>query len=341
MNTECCEGPKRLLVLGNGFDLDLGYKTGYMDFFGNDNPEGEGRFPFVEKGKDYHVLGKYLVKCKTVKEWNGLENVLAEYGRVDPSKDFKRLFDGLTSKGGVVYSVGNLLNRIFGKLGKKQSARKSARDDHGDYNRLAESLRAYLASVELGRPRAGSAAARLLKAVGAARPAARVFSFNHTDFEEIARALGVPVAAPVYVHGNAKDGDMVLGVGDYVELRPNAQYLYKTSNANYHSRNMFEALDSSDEVYIFGLSLSQGDYAYFEDFFSKIASGSYGPSRKFVRIFTYDDASRSAILSNLRKMNKGLIKLDGYADFDVLRTKDDIDESKFLHLLSRLQSPSA
>lgn len=342
--------PVRLLVLGNGFDLDLGYKTGYSDFVGNDNAEGEGRFPFVEKGKAFHTLGKFILTRDNVRDWSGLEDVLAEFGSMDPKGVYKRIFEGATSGGGVVYSIGNLLNKLFGKWLGKKGERKYVRDDRDDYNRLVENLQEYMKSVEVGAPRADSVAARLLKAVcgagaggpggGAAQPApALIYSFNYTDLVSIGKALGLSVARPAYVHGDAADGDIVLGVGDHVEMRKNAQYLYKTSNPNYHSTNLLNALDVCDEVYIFGLSLSQGDHPYFEDFFNKIASGAYAPSRKYVRIFTYDDASRANLLINLRKMNRGMIKLAAYSDIDIIRTKDNLDEPKFLDLLSRLQTP--
>jgi hypothetical protein len=332
--------PKRLLVIGNGFDLDLGYKTGYKDFVANDNPVGEGRFPFVEKGKDSHTLGKFILKCKDINSWFDLERALAEFGRIDPAKEYKRLLNEVTSKGDVFFTVGNIVDKLLRRLNKGKGTKDRIRGDQEDYNRLIQSIQAYLSSVDLDLPREDSTAARLLKAFCASCAEPQIFSFNYTDLVRIGNALGVAVGNPVYVHGALKDGSAVLGVGDYVEMRDSANYLYKTSSDNYRSSKLLESLDTFDEVYIFGLSLSQVDYPYFEDFLSRIASGKYGHARKYIRIFTLDDASRLDILRNLRSMNKSMIKLMDYADIDIIRTADSADESKLLQVLARLHGTS-
>ena len=330
--------PKRMLVIGNGFDLDLGYKTGYKDFVANDNPVGEGRFPFVEKGKDSHTLGKFILRCKDINSWYDLEKALAEFGRIDPAKEYKRLLNEVTSKGDVFFTVGNIVDKLLRRLNKGKGTKDRIRGDEADYNRLIQSIQAYLSSVDLDHPREDSAAARLLKAFCASCAGPQIFSFNYTDLVRIGNALGVAVGNPVYVHGALKDGSVVLGVGDYVEMRDSANYLYKTSSEGYRSSKLLESLDTCDEVYIFGLSLSQVDYPYFEDYLSRIASGAYGHARKYIRIFTLDDASRLDILRNLRSMNKSMIKLMDYADIDIIRTAGSVDEAKLLPILVRLQS---
>ena len=330
--------PKRLLVIGNGFDLDLGYKTGYKDFVANDNPAGEGRFPFVHKGKDFHTLGRFILGCKDINSWYDLEKVLAEFGRIDPAKEYKRLLNEVTSKGDVFFTVGSIVDKILRRLNKGKGSKDRIRGDQEDYNRLVQSIQAYLSSVDLDHPKEDSAAARLLRAFCAACAEPQIYSFNYTDLERIGNALGVSVGNPVYVHGALNDGSTVLGVGDYVEMRESANYLYKTSSDNYRSSNLLESLGTFDEVYIFGLSLSQADYPYFEDYLARIASGTYGQARKYIRIFTLDDASRLDILRNLRSMNKSMIKLMDYADIDIIRTADSVDESKLLQVLARLQN---
>lgn len=53
--------PGTLLILGNGFDLDLGFKTSYTDFYNNCGPSEAGGFPFVKGGCDFHELGQFIL----------------------------------------------------------------------------------------------------------------------------------------------------------------------------------------------------------------------------------------------------------------------------------------
>lgn len=315
----------RVLVLGNGFDLDLGYPTGYKDY----------KLPFQNNGKDSHRLGKFLLHCTKVQQWGSLEKVLTEYGRVDPEKEYKDIMNMFSFPGS------SIINKAFGQIFRRTSKAIRNRSKHvpgdlKDLEKLSNSLEAYIKSLDLSKPREDSVAAKLLKAL-CSEPST-VYSFNYTDLAEIGKALGVEVEPVHYVHGCAAQGNMVLGAGDYTQLRSNATYLYKTMNEKYRATDLMDALDKSDEVFFYGLSFSKEDYPYFEDFFKKIADGDYGSQRKYIRIFTYDDYSRMDVLSNLRGMTDGLTKLYGYADFEVIRTKDGLDEDKVAKVLEYIDS---
>lgn len=321
--------PTRLLILGNGFDLCLGYKTGYKDFVENNNSIEEGRFPFVKGDKDCHALGRFLLKCTQVKKWYDLENVLAEYGKTNPGKEYAKLLNSVTSTFGFAHVPPSL-------FAKRYDRKERVEIDKQDYFSLVKSLKLYLSSISICSPDMTSVAARFFSAIMDDLLPPTIYTFNYTNLVKIGEAMGLHVNSPVHIHGSLADDNIILGVGDYAELRPSAHYLYKTSNEDYYSSNLFDALDTSDEIYIFGLSLSQVDYPYFEDFFRSIASGKYGKNKKMIRIFTYDDQSRSDILLNLRKMNEGMIKLLGYSDLEIIRTKDNIDEDKVCHIINHL-----
>ena len=276
-----------LFILGNGFDIDLGFPTKYQDFFQSE------QFPFVHNDHYCHYLGHYVFEKGIQAKWYDLENILAIYGSR------------------VVYN------------------NDETEGDKADYKRLAQGLMDYLNTIDYKRLRVGSVAAEIINAADDQLVPPTVYTFNYTDFDVISKALGISYSNAHYVHGSLKDGDIVLGVGEYVKLRPNASYLYKTSSIGYNSRGILNAFDLYETIIIFGLSLSQVDYPYFEDFFKDVSSRKYmGDKKKYIRIFTYDERSRLEILDNLRAMNSGLIKLMGYSDFDIIRTKDNIDADK-------------
>lgn len=65
MEIENFDEHNALLVIGNGFDLDLGLKTSYKDFVNNELCDGEGRFPFV-KGGHNGMLGEYIFRATNI-----------------------------------------------------------------------------------------------------------------------------------------------------------------------------------------------------------------------------------------------------------------------------------
>ncbi len=292
-----------LMILGNGFDLNLGYPTSYEHFFKNVNDMEHGGFPFVRGGRDYHGLGRYVLNA-SIHGWYDLEDLLAQYG----------------SRG--VYNND-----------------ENPQKDQLDYIKLVNSLALYLKSLDLSHPDTESVAARVFIGLSNCFIPFTVYSFNYTDINTVSTALGLSLGSVAFVHGSLESDDIILGVGDYGKLTKAYDYMYKTSNPKYKSTNLFHELDACNNLLIFGLSLSQVDYPYFEGFFKKVASGAFGTERKkFIRIFTFDEASRMEILRNLRKMNQGMISLYNNADFDIIRTKDNMDEHKVAALIDKIKN---
>ena len=259
-------------------------------------------FPFVHNDHTCHALGHYVYERGVQEKWYDLENLLAEYGA----------------------SVGDMND-------------DDVAGDKDDYKKLIQGLAAYLNSIDYKEPRIDSVAANILRAADDHLLPPTVYTFNYTDFEVTANALGIGFSDAHHIHGSLKNNDIVLGVGEYVKLGPKASYLHKTSSLGYNSDGILNAFASYTNIIIFGLSLSQVDYPYFEDFFKDVASREYMEDyKKYIRIFTYNEKSRLDILDNLRGMNSGLIKLRGYSDFDIIRTENDIDDVKVQEVISHL-----
>lgn len=286
------KGCGTLLILGNGFDINLGFPTSYKDFFKSE------QFPFVRNDQTCHSLGRFVFDKGVQNKWYDLENLLAVYGNTYQY----RTYNG----------------------------------DKDDYKRLILGLAAYLETVDFSKPKTDSVAARILKAADDPLLPPAVYTFNYSSFETISSALGLNNYSCYHVHGSLKNHDIVLGVGEYVNLEPSLSFLYKTSSIYYNSNGILNSFNDYVNIIIFGLSLSQVDYPYFEDFFKDVAARKYiGLDKKYIRIITYDENSRLDILNNLRGMNSGLIKL-GYSDFDIIRVKDNIDELKVQEVVEKL-----
>lgn len=259
-------------------------------------------FPFVHNDHKCHSLGHYVYEKGIHEKWYDLENILAEYGR------------------------------IIGEM-----PQKDVEGDKEDFSRLVTGLSDYLKALDYRQPKNDSIAANILRAANDHLLPPTIYTFNYTDLEAISKFVGADYSNIRHVHGSLKNNDIVLGVGEYVNLGPDASYLHKTSILGYNSRGILDSFESYDTIIVFGLSLSQVDYPYFEDFFKDVAARKYfGDKKKYIRIFTYDEKSRQEILDNLRGMNSGLIKLMGYSDFDIIRVKDEVDDAKVQEVIRHL-----
>ena len=74
---------RKVLILGNGFDLDLGRKTLYKDFYESDYCPKDYPAPLIR-----HLNEKWVDNMEAVK-WYDLENELYNYYNYIKSKNFK------------------------------------------------------------------------------------------------------------------------------------------------------------------------------------------------------------------------------------------------------------
>ena len=92
---------KIVLIVGNGFDLDLGWKTSYSDFASNDK-----FWPFKYAEDSSNSLSGYLNNHKEIDTWFDMESCLGEYAKLDADRpvdkvlltEDKRDYDALVNK---------------------------------------------------------------------------------------------------------------------------------------------------------------------------------------------------------------------------------------------------
>jgi hypothetical protein len=291
--------PGVLLILGNGFDLNLGYKTSYRDFFNAVQKDGSRYFPFVEGGNDYYKLGSYVLQQASKENWYNLEQILGKYG---------------TSR------IGDNDPDLFNQ-------------DKNDYERLRDALSRYLLSIDYSKPKSDSIAARVLYSIMNCIATSKVYTFNYTDLSNTANYLRLNIDDPVFVHGSIKNRDIILGVGDFTQLDKNCEFMYKSTH-RINTNQLFYDLELYEDIVFFGISLSSDDYSYFEDFFVELSAGNLG--KKYIRIITKDLSSEQAVLRNLRNMKTNIQKLKGRADFDIIKTESQHDTDKVEAMLNHI-----
>ena len=165
-------------------------------------------------------------------------------------------------------------------------------------------------------------------------------SFNYTDLSKYAEALGCKADFPYStVHGSLKNHDIVLGFGDSTNARPDSEFMRKSFNEKYHPANFLPALNSADNIIFFGLSFGEVDYAYFDEFFTRILGPDDGSTQaKRMTFITRDEKSRLSILHNLHERTGHKVSsLISKHSVRFIRTSDRRDDSKFEACLKEIE----
>lgn len=264
---ELFQGPD-VLIIGNGFDLDLDLKTSYSNFYQSKY------WPF---NKPSTKMGEYLQKERErTNDWMDLEAKLGDYAYTG------RYSIGVTFRYDLIQE-------------KNQS----------DYELLIGRLNDYLKEAEKGKIKQDSIAAVVLKANLMSTAMPHIFSFNYTNLHIIADKLGINTEFNYHhVHGSLQSNNIILGVGEnysdsvHHHLPSEMDFLYKTSSPNYCPPQMADILNKATQITFFGLSLGGMDAPYFSGLFQNLSS----EKGKSITFFTYDEKSRLQLLRHLRNV---------------------------------------
>ena len=254
--------PNNSLIIGNGFDIDLGLNTRFSDF-----SKAKDFWPESDGSK----LSTYLESKKSVEKWFNLEGALREYAM-----------------------------SVVGEFGL--GPRKNSEGDAADFayfEKVRIGLMDYLTKEEKKDIKSESVAAQVLRGIYNNSLFEHIYTLNYTDLNGIGRKLGINNLSKVcYLHGSLSNKDIIIGIDD-VKINNDFKNWRKTRSEFYKSHNIFADLDASKEVVFFGLSFGWIDYKYFYQFFAKMSTPTVDPiserNKKCITIFTYDESDRRSI----------------------------------------------
>jgi len=287
----------KVLVLGNGFDIDLGLKTKYRDFADSEfwpfNDDSGILHP--ENNRATNLLRDVLNERKLdVSTWFDLESIMAEFAVHGSTTEF----DG--------HDIGQ---------------------DRRDYDVLVESLSSYLNKIQQENIKEDSIAAIVLRAIIQNGYFSEIYSFNYTDLHLIARKLRIPNDFKYsHVHGSLAEKSIILGIESKSQFDTEYRFMCKEYNPNYRSHLIRQRLEAADEVVFFGHGLSKIDYHYFERLFSMCSTEAIiDENHKWLSFFTYDEFSRMDLLDRLQEMNNRRLDLMfGNNQLQFFKTKDGL-----------------
>ena len=312
-----------ILILGNGFDLDLGLQTSYKAFWESEFCPKDYPAPLI-----HHLNQKWPDNLEAVK-WYDLENELLNYYKglhnlkdgedilTDEEKVFLKdfssygfacrwyddkidLLQSLVDKGVLLYRERPI--PAIDEHYKEDALKSPIWRDRKALDLIKEGLYKYLKSIEKPIPENLSVAFQLLLAISKCVEAGNtvsIYTFNYTRVQMRGHSLkDVPVN---YMHGSCEDGKIIVGTRDGTPMEHEYDFLQKVMDDSFNPPDIVSALNQTDEVIIFGHSLGENDRQYFEQFFSKQASID-NTAKKDVFIFTRDDASKVEIKRALKSL---------------------------------------
>lgn len=301
--------PKRLLIIGNGFDIDLGLRTRYSDFAKSNIWEKLMR---NTHGFDQDLLAA-LREAKEKEAWFDIEKTMNEYVRaIRPESLTTDLVDN--DKKNFIE-----VTKALDKYLKDEQKSRTLESNH------------YAAQV-----------LRLIADVGGFE----YYTFNYTSLGDIAISCGIKIDTSriTHVHGSLEKDSIILGVltDPANQLHEQYSFMYKDNSRFYMSNNMYEDFDKADDIIFFGHSINGMDFPYFTDFFIK-QSGMGGEYKsKHITIFTYDDDSNQQIRNSIRNAQVDLTQLFNKNKIQIIQTKqmydhDSIELQKFETFTKRME----
>lgn len=301
---------KKILILGNGFDLDLGLKSRYRDFM--DSPTWKD-----VKGREYILtcnLLRHLEEKNKIEMWFDAESELLNYALEITESTYAPPQE--TDREGHEF----LMTMLKKYLTKEQENFK--------LNSSSVAVLLMIAAVENGY-------------------FDEMYTFNYTDVNKILAKAGQYATMKInYMHGSLQKSDnIILGIETDKPIHRDYQFLFKTNSRFYKYNSLIESMEKADEIIFFGHSINGMDFPYFKNFFMK-QTGMFGEvNRKYITIFTYDEASDEQIRNNFREAGVNLRDLMQHNNLTFIETKllnlgDGTEQGKWNELMEHLKKDS-
>ena len=296
---------KKVLILGNGFDLNLGLKTSYSDFVKSEH------FEKIVRHKDNYLINRIYTNFR-LNKWIDLEEELKRFA-IEQSGNRKSMLDISTELEELRHALIQYLNELdYSKINKRSVAAqlleivyKNKEDyeifsyNYTDLNEIIKNIRTEQAN-EISKDRV---------------------RYTH-------------------VHGTLKDKSIIIGFEDDVDIDDEYCYMIKTFSPHYASHRVRYALEDADEIIFFGHSLGSTDYHYFSKLFrDKSDFGLQKEKSAKIRILTANRESKYEILKQLRNMNnKQTNILYDLNDFEIICCGgNNMNSPQVIHFLTRLK----
>ena len=335
-----------VLVLGNGFDLDLGLRTSYKDFWESEHCPKDYPAPLIK-----HLNEKWPDNLDKVK-WYDLENELLEYFRgiqkysehpddliTDHEREFLNYYNPAnTSVKGHYPRYQDEINSLHEKglldldmgwgtymtIPYLDDLRQSpVWRDRKAFQLIKDGLCKYITKVSNHVPDTEGCSFNVLFAIARAKELGdyvNIYTFNYTKLHHPYGSNLTNITH--HVHGTCEDGKIIIGTQDSKEFNRDYDFLQKSFDPNFNPPALVYDLLNANEIVFFGHSIGVNDRQYFKSFFKQQTSTD-APKRKRITIFTRDEKSEVEIKRSLQEMtDHNLSTLYGMNDLEIIKTAE-------------------
>lgn len=312
--------PETTLFLGNGFDLSLGLRTKYTDYYNHTNDQREKDFwpehdvvneddqLYKRLNGHYPMFGKRrnTVDVSDRYTWCDLEGELKNHAKRQSPQGIQYVVDYENSFDSDEKYYKEIKDGLMNYL-------KYEVEDWGKYRYTgAKTTPAYNLMHELYKANADP----------------NIITFNYTDLSRLmdmcegnlTRYFRIRPDKVHHVHGSLREEHIILGINEDKEVPKEYDFLFKSWDDYYGSHKVLDTLKSSEIIIFFGLSFGSIDSVYFVDFFKSIINGKYDKHKKHILICTFDEASMREIYRQFFIMDISIMELKAHCDFHFFLT---------------------
>lgn len=278
---------KHIYVIGNGFDIDLGWRTSYKDFYESKLTGWRVHFRPGEK-----CLPLYLLN-HAGENWYDLERTIYDYclmmseGTIDENLMNDDYRDYLSIKGQLVRFVKERSNEPVNEKSKAYKVLKTYIEERSrtqlPYDMVPE-----------------------------------LISFNYTPLDRVAKQINPKVDFQyIPIHGTIEKNSCIFGFHDDNQIKGLYRDMQKSMDDNYNPGRIMPLLMDAKSITFFGLSMGYIDAVYFRDVLKAASQPGDFRTRKTMDIefITKDKDSKKDIKKNLQDIG---------IDFQALSTNNNV-----------------
>jgi hypothetical protein len=266
-----------VILIGNGFDLNFGLKTGYCDFIKSKN--------FEDLIKEDNDFAKHLKSRHNLQNWIDIENELKTYS-----------------------SLNGGLNETF----------------FNEFKNLSSALMEYLGNINI-KTNKKSASYKLIESIK--NLSTLIIDFNYTStLQNVLKELESEDITlhidHLKIHGSLEKKNIIFGVEDKAKIYHSDVFLKKSVNINFQSIDFSESIQKCSHFIIFGHSLGETDYMYYDDFFKKACRQVPSYERKEIYIYFYGEENYYNLFRQIDNLTgKNITRFKQYNKLKMIDTK--------------------
>ncbi len=258
---------EKVFIIGNGFDVDLGFNTKYANFVESDN--------FKELVNDGSYLAIYIQKKFLNNEslWVDIELEFITY----LEQEGKGVFNFKAEYIKLCSALTDYLNSIdFSKIDRNSAA----------YSMLKE-------NIKKGDP-------FVIFDFNYTPTAEMILRELKISDEDINSRLKK-------VHGTIKKNDIIFGIQDNVKFSPEKRFIKKSHKDNYLGHKDLEDAfkNTGREMFIFGHSLGKTDEMYYADAFLHCVHTTRSAGRMPLNLYYHNEESKEILKDKIDELSGG------------------------------------